>query len=282
MILPVEDEFSDILSKAQKGQGISTEVLAERCGVSESKIRDARRGEFDEAAAKAIASELGLNVEAVLRIAKGDWRPADVGEFEGFALVCSAFYDWQVNAYVAWDTDSGRAVAVDAGTDAKPMIELLEGKGLELDAIILTHAHRDHFEGVGALRKRWPAARVFLSGKEDAIPYETEAIEEGFRFELGFLSIEGFDTPGHTGGGMTFLIRGLSRPVAVVGDALFAGSMGGANVSYEAGLESVRRILSLSEETVLAPGHGPLTTVLEERAMNCFAASSLPWNSSET
>lgn len=282
MILPVEDDFNDVLSKAQKAQGISTEVLSERCGVSESSIRAARRGEFDEAAVSAIGEELGLKGDALLKLAKGDWRPGYVGAIDGFSMVCSPFYDWQVNAFAVWDIASKRAVVFDTGTEAGPLLEELDSRGLALEAVIVTHAHWDHFDGAPDLRKRWPRARVFLGAKDGGISVPTEPMREGFSYDLGAVRIEGFDTPGHTVGGMSFVLKGLGRPVAVVGDALFAGSMGAANTSYEDALRSLGRILSLAEDTVLAPGHGPLTTVGEEREMNCFAASALPWNSSES
>lgn len=271
MILPVEDDYSDILSKAQKGQGISTEALAERCGVSEGAIRAARRGEYEEATAKALAKELGLQPDALRKIAQGKWRPAEVGPMEGVAMACSPFYDWQVNAFLVWERDSRRAIAFDTGTDAQPLLEALQRRGLDLEAVILTHAHRDHVEGLEGLLAPWGEAKVFLGAKEPSIGRAVTPIEEGFRYELGSLAVEGFDTPGHTAGGMSFLVKGLPRRLAIVGDALFAGSMGGAKVSYEQGLESLERLLALPEDTVLAPGHGPLTTVAEEREMNCFA-----------
>ncbi|MBK1876385.1 MBL fold metallo-hydrolase [Pelagicoccus mobilis] len=279
MILPVEDEFNDVLSKAQKAQGISTEVLAERCGVSESLIRAARRGEFDEKAVSALGEELGLKVDALLTLAKGEWRPSDVAEIEGFSMVCSPFYDWQVNAFLVWEAVSKRAVVFDSGTKAEPLIEEIERRGLELEAIIVTHAHWDHFDGAPELLKRWPEAKVFLGAKDGEISVPTLGMEEGFSYKMGAIEIEGFDTPGHTAGGMTFMVKGLERPLAIVGDALFAGSMGAANTSYADALKSLQKILSLPEGTVLAPGHGPLTTVGEEREMNCFAASSLHWDS---
>lgn len=271
MILPVEDEFSDVLSKAQKGQGLSTEVLAARSGVPENEVRAARRGEFDAKAVEALGRELGLNVPALLELGRGSWRPAEVPPMEGFAQVCSPFYDWQVNAFALWDGELKQAIVFDTGTAAAPLIELLEAKGLELRALVLTHAHWDHFDGAPELLRRWPDARVFLGAKDGQVSVPTEAIEEGFAFELGKLKVRGFDTPGHTRGGMSFEVDGLERRIAIVGDALFAGSMGGANVSYEDGLASVQRILSLEAGTVLAPGHGPLTTVEKERRMNCFA-----------
>lgn len=270
MILPVEDEFSDVISKAQKAQGVSTEDLAERCGVAESVIRSARKGDCDGASLEAIGKALGLKVDALLRLARGDWRPAVVEDLEGFALVCSPFYEWQVNAFLLWDRASRRAAVFDTGSTAGPLIEAIERRGLELEAVIVTHAHWDHFDGAGDLLERWPGAKAFLGGRDGTISVDTIAMDEGFSYQLGGLRIRGFDTPGHTVGGMTFVVEGLGRPLAVVGDALFAGSMGAANVSYEDALRSLGRILGLEEETVLAPGHGPLTTVGEEREMNCF------------
>jgi hydroxyacylglutathione hydrolase len=81
-------------------------------------------------------------------------------------------------------------------------------------------------------------------------------------------------TSGHSLGGMSYVVNGLARPVAIVGDSIFAGSMGGGGVSYEDALRNNRqKILRLPENTVLCPGHGPLTTVGEERKHNPFFAS---------
>lgn len=271
MILPVEDEFHDVLSKAQKGQGLSTEKLAERCGLPEGAIRAARRGEFDAGAVRILGRELGLNVRALERLARGGWRPSEIGPIKGFAQVCSPFHDWQVNAYIVWDEEAGRAFAFDTGTTAEPMIERLEREGLELEALILTHAHWDHCEGAPDLKRRWPDLRVFQSRNGGRIAVPTEPIDEGFHLRIGRLAVNGFATPGHTADGMSFMVEGLDKSLAVVGDALFAGSMGGANDSYADALHSLERILALGSDTVLAPGHGPMTTVGEERAMNCFA-----------
>ncbi len=273
MILPVEDEFSDVLSKAQKGQGISTEKLAERAGVAENSIRAARRGEFDMDVAEALGRELGLNVPALLKLGSGQWRPEEVAGFEGFAMVCSPFYEWKVNAFAVWEPSSKRAVVFDTGSTAKPLIALLEQRGLELEAVIVTHAHWDHYDGTADLIKRWPEARVLLGARDGQISVPTEAMHDGFEYVLGEIRISGFDTPGHTVGGMTFKVEGLAQRLCIVGDALFAGSMGGANVSYADSLESLNKILDLDANTVLAPGHGPLTTVEEERKMNCFATA---------
>ena len=93
----------------------------------------------------------------------------------------------------------------------------------------------------------------------------------GKTFQVGALSIESRSTWGHSPGGVTYVVRGLPRTVAIVGDAIFAGSMGGGGVSYKDALKTNREsILSLPDETILCPGHGPLTTVGEQKKVNPF------------
>ena len=98
-----------------------------------------------------------------------------------------------------------------------------------------------------------------------------ESITEGFSYKCGFLSLFAKHTHGHALGGMSYVIEGLERPIAVVGDAIFAGSMGGATISYEDALRTNReKIMTLPDDTVLCSGHGPMTTVSEEKKNNPF------------
>ena len=88
---------------------------------------------------------------------------------------------------------------------------------------------------------------------------------------MNSLSLVAKHTHGHSVGGLTYIIDGLEKPVAVVGDAIFAGSMGGGMVSYTDALRTNReKIMSLADDTILCPGHGPLTTVREEKQNNPF------------
>ena len=90
-------------------------------------------------------------------------------------------------------------------------------------------------------------------------------------FAVGGLSIESVLTDGHSSGGTTYVVKGLSQPVAIVGDSLFAGSMGGSMTAYETGRQNnIKKVLTLPEGTILAPGHGPLTTVGQEKRHNPF------------
>src|SRR5207248_54602 len=140
--------------------------------------------------------------------------------------------------------------------------------GLTIKLILLTHTHVDHIADLPRL-KAVTGARVYvprLEALEGADPFS-----EGRIFQAGRLEIESRQTSGHSVGGMTYVVSGLATLVAVVGDALFAGSMGGGAVSYTDALRNNRnKILALPNETILCPGHGPLTTAGEEKLHNPF------------
>ncbi|MGK0238582.1 MAG: hydroxyacylglutathione hydrolase [Candidatus Pelagisphaera sp.] len=269
MKLPVEDDFNDVIGKAQKGQGITTETLSERTGVTEEGIRKARRGDFNETTVGELGKALKLNVPALIAIGKNEWYPSQPDSVIGFELIATPFYSMHVNAYLLWDEATREAIAFDTGTDATPMLQRIDLLGLKLKRLYLTHSHGDHIEGASEIMKATGASAV-ISRLEPDMAFEAEKVDEGFVENIGRMRIEMFNTPGHTPGGGTFVVSGLSRSFAIAGDAIFAGSMGGANVSYDQGMESVKRILSLPDDTIIASGHGPLTTVAQEKSMNCF------------
>lgn len=271
MAIPLEDNVSDIIGKAQRGLGISDSQLAERSGVSAEKIRKMREGAFEGDAVERVAPLLNLDAAALRKLADGQWNPEAVEEMEGLAQFNTVYGDMTVNAYLAWDPASREAVAFDTGADCRGMLERIAAKKLSVKLILLTHAHPDHVADLPRLQKE-TGAPIYISERESA--EGAEAITEGKLFRVGSLQIEARLTWGHSPGGMTFVITGLARPVAIVGDSLFAGSMGGGNVSYEEALRNNReKILSLPEATIVCPGHGPLTTVGKEKRDNPFFAS---------
>jgi hydroxyacylglutathione hydrolase len=270
MTIPLEDNVSDIIGKAQRGLGVSDSQLAERSGVNVEKIRKLRAGDFDDDAVGRVASVLKLDALALRKLARGEWNPESIGEIEGLAQFNTAYHDMTVNAYLVWDPASREAVAFDTGADCGEMLQRIEKESLNVKLILLTHAHPDHVADLRRLMKA-TGAPVYISeleGEEGA-----EEITEGKHFRAGSLGIEARLTSGHSPGGMTYVVTGLSRPVAIVGDSLFAGSMGGGNVSYEDALRNNReKILTLPDETIVCPGHGPLTTVKKEKRDNPFFA----------
>jgi glyoxylase-like metal-dependent hydrolase (beta-lactamase superfamily II) len=269
MPIPLEDNVSDIIGKAQRGLGISDSELAERAGVTTEKVRRLRSGELDNDAIDRVAPILKLSGAGLRKLASGKWEPVE--EIAGLAQFNTTYHDMTVNAYLVWDPATRDAVAFDTGADCGEMLERIHQEKLKVRLILLTHAHPDHVADLQRLRKVTDAP-VYISEFEPE--QGAQPIAEGKRFEVGSLKIEARLTSGHSRGGITYVVTGLTRPVAIVGDSLFAGSMGGGNVSYEDAVRNNReKILALPGDTIVCPGHGPLTTVETEKRDNPFFAA---------
>lgn len=266
---PLEDTAGDILSKAQRGLKLDDAALSERSGVSVDAIQSLRAGS-DDAALGAVAGALGLSAEALLAIAGGHYVPAAVPVIEGLTAFNSPFDDMTVNSYLVWDPASREAAIFDTGSDGQPILDFASGHGLSVKTIFLTHTHTDHIFDLDRLVEKtgahaWTGDREPLDG--------AESFAAGREFKIGGLHVETRLTSGHSKGGITYVIGGLALPVAIVGDAMFAGSMGGGMVCYQEALRSNRsEILSLPDNTVICPGHGPMTTVGEQKISNPFFA----------
>jgi hydroxyacylglutathione hydrolase len=272
-MIPLEDNVGDIIGKAQRGLRISDTELAERARVSSQKIRALREGEFDELTLLSIAGALGLAARPLCELAKGEWRPRKIDECDGVAQFNTHYHDMAVNAYLVWDPQSRAAAVFDTGGDCSEMVRFANRHKLNVQSILLTHAHADHIADLPRLREE-TGGDVFAPAREP-VP-GAEPIEEGRCFRLGNLRIDARLTWGHSQGGMTYVVTGLTHPVAIVGDSLFAGSMGGGNVSYHDALQNnLKKILTLADGTIICPGHGPMTTVGEEKQHNPFFAGKV-------
>jgi hydroxyacylglutathione hydrolase len=272
-MIPLEDNVGDIIGKAQRGLGISDSKLAEKARVSSETIRKLREGDFDEAALLNVAPILALNAQALRELAKGEWHPKKIEAHDGLAQFNTDYHGMTVNAYLVWDPASHAAAAFDTGADSSEMVRFANRHKLDVQLILLTHAHADHVADLPRLREE-TGADVFTAAREP-VP-GAELIEEGKRFRLGNLQIDTRLTWGHSPGGMTYVVTGLAHLVAIVGDSLFAGSMGGGNVSYHDALRNnLEKILTLPDDTTICPGHGPMTTVGEEKQHNPFFAGTV-------
>src|SRR5262245_20580163 len=265
-MIPLEDNAADIIGKAQRGLGISDSELATKAGVNPQIVRKLRDGDFDEAILRSVAPLLGLDAGALGEIAQGEWRPNKIESLDGLAQFTTDYNGMAVNAYIVWDPATRVAAAFDTGADSKEMIRFATHHKLDVQLILLTHAHPDHIEDLPALREE-TGADVFTPAREP-VP-GAEQIDEGKKFRLGNLQIDTRLTWGHSPGGMTYVVTGLAQPIAVVGDSLFAGSMGGGNVSYRDAVQNnLDKILTLPDDTIICPGHGQMNTVGEEKKHN--------------
>ena len=140
-----------------------------------------------------------------------------------------------------------------------------------MDHLFITHMHGDHVAAMGDVRKRWPEIQVHTDNS--GAPQKSR-VNPGEPVAVGNLSVTARLTPGHAEDGVTFLIDGWENDapaVAVVGDAIFAGSMGKDFETPQLAQAKVQEeILSLPPDTLICPGHGPLTTVGEEKVHNPF------------
>lgn len=194
----------------------------------------------------------------------------------------------QTNAYVVVNSERTRAVVIDPGTADGALIRKLDG--LQVEAILLTHAHFDHIGGVDALRKRYSCPVYIHSAEKDWLtdagkngstrwaevtpPITTELPEQllsdGQKLELIGETFHVKHTPGHSPGSVSFLVGDL----VFAGDALFHRSIGRTDLpggNQEQLYRSIReKLYVLPEDTLVLPGHGQETTIGDERRENPF------------
>jgi glyoxylase-like metal-dependent hydrolase (beta-lactamase superfamily II) len=272
--IPLEDNFNDILGKAQRGLTLTDDQLAAQAGVNAREISRVKNGDFDERIVRKLAPVLKLAPEALVASGKKSWYPQSRGDVQGLACFNTPYEDITVNSYLVWDPASDQAVCFDTGADAGGMMKLAADRRLRIQMILLTHTHPDHVADLARLLD-FTKAKAFVCKKEAFDGAEN--FEAGHKFVVGTLNIETRQTTGHSRGGITYVIHGLPTRIAIVGDALFAGSMGGGAVSYaDAWKNNCEQILTLPDDTILCPGHGPLTTVAEEKLHNPFFPQFAP------
>jgi glyoxylase-like metal-dependent hydrolase (beta-lactamase superfamily II) len=152
------------------------------------------------------------------------------------------------------------------------MIDVIRAENLRVLYIFLTHTHDDHVADLAKLAKA-TGAEVWSSEREPIAFPGAKTFHENAHFHVGELAIKTLSTWGHSPGQTTYYITGLAKPLAVVGDSLFSSSMGGSAGHYaDQYRNDVEKILTLPRDTVLACGHGPLSTVVQEKLHNPFFA----------
>jgi hydroxyacylglutathione hydrolase len=267
--VPLEDRLSDVLGKAARGLSLNPAALSEKTGLAESDILSALEGNASASILAKLGPALQLHAPSLEALSVDAIRPDPV-DIEGVAGFNTPFDDMTVNSFLIWDPISRDAAAFDTGADVTELLSVAKEKHLNIRLILITHSHGDHIFDLDRLKER-TGAPAWTSEKE---PVDgATSFQPGKTFSVGALQITTRLTWGHCQGGVTYVISGLQRPVAVVGDALFAGSMGGGKISYADALRTNRECLfSLPDNTVVCPGHGPVTSIGEERRHNPFFA----------
>lgn len=271
MKIRIEDDFEDVLKKASSGLGLSVANLAEVSGVERSRIEALLAGTLDADALDAVAPALGLSAAKLLAMAQSEWYPAvalpDWCSWFNTPFPVPGYEEMTVNSFLL---RSGReAVAIDTGANADALLAAVSSEGLQLTALLITHAHRDHIAALDAIRAALPDLKVYAPERE-GVPGAV-CLRGGSPLSLGGMQIEARETSGHSPGALSYIIQNAEAPLAFVGDAIFCLSMGKAPSAYQQALTNNReQLLCLSPDTILCPGHGPMTTVANELERNPF------------
>lgn len=271
----LEDHLGDIIRKARAMSNVSAAAASSAAGISESQLSALE--ETGHAAGlkinfAALGKTIGLNPQKLEGIAKG-WLPSpkDLTVWRELRVFTTAGDGLTVNSYLVWDEVNRDAALFDTGLDAAPILKCIEENHLTLRHVFITHSHWDHVEALPKIREAWPKVKLHSGSKNAPVDQRNKSSEI---IHLGGLRVTHRETPGHAEDGVTYLVGNWQDDaphVAIVGDTIFAGSMGRGNDSWDIARQKVReQILSLPPETLLCPGHGPMATVAEEREHNPF------------
>jgi glyoxylase-like metal-dependent hydrolase (beta-lactamase superfamily II) len=272
--IALEDDPSDVLRKASRGAGVDTNALAHRTGIDARAIAAWLKGDGvpTEDQARAVAVVLRLDPGKFADTAARRWYPGA----EVPPDVRHHPHDpHPSNGYLFFLQDGKTAAIVDPAGYPKTLLNAVNEGPYALRYILITHKHADHCDATADVARAFPNAEIVMHRADvkaiGSLAQRAIPITDGDELPFGDdASIRMLHTPGHTDGSSCFLFRST----VFSGDTLFAGSVGGifADVStYEDLLASVRlKLFSLDDETVVMPGHGPPTTIGEEKAHNPF------------
>lgn len=214
---------------------------------------------------------------------------AEVSWHSHMKLECLTVGPFEENCYLYWDEKTGKGVIFDPGAEAEGIIQTVEKANFEPLAILLTHGHGDHIGALKEVKSKWNLPVYIGKGEEDYLsdpnlngssffdfpiiaPKPDFLVEDENPYRFDSIELRVLFTPGHTKAGVCYLDE--HGGTLFCGDTLFQGSIGRTDLaggSYDRLIESIqKKILTLPDNIICFPGHGPATTVGAERIGNPF------------
>ena len=285
--MQLEDHLGEVVRKARDAAKVSVEAAAGAAGVSAEVLDAMERTGKGPAGLKLepLAKLVGLSPSKLERLASGWLPPAvDLSVWRELRQIRSgkdgntaAAGDpnvglagrTPVNCYLVWDEVSREAALFDTGWEAEPVLETIAENELILRHLFLTHMDEDHVAAMGRFREQFPKLHLHTNSRNAPPQHRNRANDF---IHLGSLRITNRDTPGHTEESVSYVIGNWPEDaphVAIIGDTIFAGSLARGKQSIDLLKQKVReQLFTLPGETLLCPGHGPVTTVALEKENN--------------
>ncbi len=262
------------MRKARQASNVSIEAAAKAACLEVEQLRllEESGAVPKQTTFAPLATAIGLDAAKLQKIANG-WLPppVDLSLWREIRVISTTEEGITVSCYLVWDEVSREAALFDTGWRAEPIVSLVSEHQLQLRHLFLTHTDVDHIAALGALREAFPKLHLHTNSKNSPPQHRNRANDF---IHLGSLRITNRETPGHTEDGVTYVVGNWPEDAphtAIIGDTIFAGSMARGKQSAEVLRQKIReQIFTLPPETLLCPGHGPLTTVALEKANNPF------------
>ena len=274
----LEDELGDVLEKAARHANLSQERLAAFADVDPARIQDALdyRSELTQAELGRLARVLGLNEVGLNALAQGAYPRAELDGLPFCVHPLRMPYGVGVaNAYVV-STGGDTAILFDAGASHAELHRAWPARIAQIEAVFITHYEAEHIGGLDVVLQETELKQFY--GPPTGRWAQCHGLGEGQTVPFDKIKVTAFHTPGHAAEHNCYLIQATAQPAGaallISGDLIFAGSLGGGYFCCQRQLKHSRRILAmLADDTIIAPGHGPLTTAANERRYNPFLAT---------
>jgi hydroxyacylglutathione hydrolase len=274
--VPIEDEVGDVLEKAMRQEGRFVDEIAQAVDIPLSRLRDALdyRSELTCAELGRLARVLQLNEVGLCALGENSY-PLPICSGLPFVLHALRMRHGVgvVNAYVISAVGAERGILFDTGPNLAALLENWPPTIKGIDSVFLTHIEGEHTGGLCDVVDYFGIKSAFVP--HGCHPPCGEAIGDAVEIKWANIKVQAFSTPGHASAHNCYRIS-VANPTGatallIAGDLIFAGSVGGSYFSSQLHRKNLRRILNLcAADTILAPGHGPLTSVGNELRYNPF------------